>query len=183
MYESPFPGMDPYLESESSWEIFHGWFIRKLAEQCIPQARALNCYVNVERTVYGEDPDGRLSLIGKPDMFSATNQLLEDDEPPAESAVPLAAPKAVHEVVLDPDEIERHRQQYIFVRHLGKREELLAAVELLSFSNKRGTYAKKYREKRALLIDSGAHFMEIDFVPKHFLALGTTNLTDDVNNF
>ena len=56
---SPFPGMDPYLEIQPRWEIFHGWFIHKLAELALPKAASMGCWIDVERDVYGEDPSGR----------------------------------------------------------------------------------------------------------------------------
>lgn len=27
MLQSPFPGMDPYLEINPRWQVFHGWFV------------------------------------------------------------------------------------------------------------------------------------------------------------
>jgi Protein of unknown function (DUF4058) len=50
---SPFPGMDPYLETQPRWEIFHGWFIHKLAELALPRAASMGCWIDVERNVYG----------------------------------------------------------------------------------------------------------------------------------
>ena len=41
MFESPFPGTDPFLEVNPRWQVFHGWFVRKLAEQNVPRAREL----------------------------------------------------------------------------------------------------------------------------------------------
>ena len=48
---SPFPGMDPYLETQPRWEIFHGWFIHKLAELALPRAASMGCWIDVERDV------------------------------------------------------------------------------------------------------------------------------------
>ena len=64
---SPFPGMDPYLEAQPRWEIFHGWFIHKLAEFALPVAASMGCWIDVERDVYGEDPSGATVLIGEAD--------------------------------------------------------------------------------------------------------------------
>ena len=64
MISSPFPGMDPFLEINPRWEVFHGWFIRKLAENSMGRARELGCEVDVERTVYGREPTGELVLVG-----------------------------------------------------------------------------------------------------------------------
>jgi hypothetical protein len=76
----------------------------------------------------------------------------------------LVEPKAVHEIVLDPDELETYKQDYLIVREADQFNRVLAVVELLSFANKSGTYAPKYREKRARFLTSLAHFMEIDLL-------------------
>ena len=69
---SPFPGMDPYLEVQHLWAIFHGWFIRRLAQQVIPRAASMGCWIDVERDVNGKDPSGDMVSIGEPDeVFTA----------------------------------------------------------------------------------------------------------------
>ena len=128
MVSSPFPGMDPFLEINPRWEVFHGWFIRELARQSMGRARELGCEVEVERSVYGREPTGELVLLG------------------------------------EPDQLERYKQQYIVVRQAGDWPRALAVVELLSFANKQGNYAPKYREKRSRFLSSMTHFMEIDFL-------------------
>src|SRR3974390_2188343 len=57
MLRSPFPGMDPYLEINPRWEVFHGWFVRNMAAQHQAQARDLDCWIGVERSVCKRDPD------------------------------------------------------------------------------------------------------------------------------
>jgi hypothetical protein len=78
--------------------------------------------------------------------------------------VALHEPKAVHEVVLDPDTLERVKQDYLVVRELGQFQRVLAVVEVLSPANKRGSYVPRYREKRRRYLESRAHFMEIDLL-------------------
>ena len=67
--------MDPFLEINPRWEVFHGWFIRKLAEQSTGRARELGCEVDVERSVYGREPTGELVLLGEPDLLAQTAPL------------------------------------------------------------------------------------------------------------
>ena len=55
MMTSPFPGMDSFLEINSRGEVFHGWFICKLAEPSMGRARELGCEVEVERVRPGAD--------------------------------------------------------------------------------------------------------------------------------
>ena len=172
MISSPFPGMDPFLEINPRWEVFHGWFIRKLAENSMRRARELSCDVDVERDVYGREPTGELVLLGEPDLLARNEPAFGRPEPlGGRGGVALAEPRAIHEVVLDPDEMETQKQQYLVVRESGEWARVLAVVELLSFANKEGSYAPKYREKRSRLLASMAHFM--DFPGKNRRSTGS----------
>ncbi len=163
---SPFPGMDPFLEVNPRWEGFHAWFVRELARQSLPKAQELGCWIDVERMVYQREPNGEVMLIGEPDETVAI-----DVSSPTWSAatspsapVVLAEPKVIHEVVLDPDALERIKQDYLVVRELGQFARVLAAVEVLIPANKSGKYVPCYREKRLRWLGGRAHFMEIDFL-------------------
>jgi Protein of unknown function (DUF4058) len=161
---SPFPGMDPFLESQPRWEIFHGWFIRELARLTLPRASSMGCWIDVERDVYGEDPSGAMVSIGEPDqVFSVTAEERAWNGNGGTVAT-LALPRSIREVVVDPDEAGQHRQQYLVVRDNQSWPRTLAVVELLSPANKSGKYAKTYNEKRAKLLAAKTHFMEIDLL-------------------
>ncbi len=163
---SPFPGMDPFLEVSPRWEAFHAWFMRKLAEQALPKAQELGCWIDVERTVYQREPSGEIVLVGEPDQSVGVDVSSPawDQSPSAPGAIALAEPKAIHEVVLDPATLERIKQDYLVVRELGQFPRVLAVVEGLIQENKTGKYAPRYREKRMKFLTSRAHFMEIDLL-------------------
>jgi hypothetical protein len=129
--------MDPFLEINPRWECFHGWFVRKLAEQSLPKAQSLDCWIDVERTIYQRLPSGEVLLVGRPDDLAGTSF----DET-----------------------MERVRQDYLVVRELGRFQRVLSVVEVLSPANKGGSYMARYREKRRRYIESRAHFMEIDLL-------------------
>jgi hypothetical protein len=163
---SPFPGMDPFLEINPRWEGIHGWFVRKLAEQALPKAQALDCWIDVERTIYQRLPSGEVMVVGRPDdLAGATfdNPKWQDWQGSG-GGVALLEPKVVHEVVLDYETMERVRQDYLVVRELGQFQRVLAVVEVLSPANKEGSYVARYREKRRRYLDSRTHFMEIDLL-------------------
>ncbi|MCU0983092.1 MAG: DUF4058 family protein [Pirellulaceae bacterium] len=126
----------------------------------------LGCDVDVERTVYGRESTGELVLLGEPDLLAREVAAVYHPEPKwgSGASVGLAEPRAIHEVVLDLDEMETYKQQYLVVRESGQWPRVLAVVELLSFANKKGGYASKYREKRSQFLASTVHFMEIDFL-------------------
>ena len=158
--------MDPFLEINPRWECFHGWFVRKLAEQSLPKAQSLDCWIDVERTIYQRLPSGEVLLVGRPDDLAGTSFDNSGWREPQSfgNSVALLEPKAVHEVVLDYETMERVRQDYLVVRELGRFQRVLAVVEVLSPANKEGNYMARYREKRRRYIESRAHFMEIDLL-------------------
>jgi hypothetical protein len=159
---SPFPGMDPFIEINPRWEGFHAWFVRELARQSLPKAQELGCWIDVERMVYQREPSGEVVLIGGPDEAVAADP--SGFAWHSTSAVALAEPKVIHEVVLDPDALERVKQDYLVVRELGQFARVLAAVEVLSPANKSGSYVPRYREKRLRWLAGRAHFLEIDLL-------------------
>jgi hypothetical protein len=158
--------MDPFLEVNPRWKAFHAWFIRKLAEQTLPRAEELGCWIDVERTVYQREPNGEFVLIGEPDQTVGVDESRPawNTPPTASNAVVVAEPRAIHEVVLDPDALEQIKQDHLVVRELDQFARVLAVVELLSPANKSGSYVPRYREKRMRFLASRAHFMEIDLL-------------------
>ncbi len=156
--------MDPFLERQPRWEIFHGWFIRKLAENSLPMAVSMGCWIDVERDVYREERSGERVLIGEPDdVFSVSGRDAERSQN-GTAVGTVTAPKAVHRVVLETSTVKKHRQPYLVVRDNPEWPRVLAVVELLSPANKEGANAKAYHTKRLRLLASRAHFMEIDFL-------------------
>jgi hypothetical protein len=158
--------MDPFIEVNPRWQGFHAWFIRKLAEQALPQAQALGCWIDVERTVYQQEPSGPVMLIGEPDHTVGVDVSRPDWQgpPTGPAGVALAEPKSIHEVVLDPSTLEQIKQDYLVVRELDQFQRVLAVAEVLSPANKVGAYVVRYREKRLRFLTSPAHFMEIDLL-------------------
>jgi len=158
---SPFPALDPFMELQDRWQSLHGWFIRKLAEQTMPKAEALGCWIDVERVVYQPDPEGEFFCLGVPDDYVAERTFAESG---VGGTVALAQPKAVHELEYDPEDPAAFRQDYLVVRDAENYRRVLAVVEVLSPANKSGSYKPRYREKRASYMSSKAHFMEMDFL-------------------
>lgn len=162
---SPFPGMDPFVETSTRWESLHAWFIRKLAENTLPAAIERGCWIDVEKDIYRSDPTGELILLGEPDnVISVSRGLTDVNGDAATATLPTVVPQAVHEIDIDPYTTPAHRQQYLVVREDPSYPRVLAIVELLSPANKSGSYAAKYHEKRINLIGSSAHFLEIDLL-------------------
>jgi hypothetical protein len=154
---SPFPGMDPWLETPDLWPGVHATLIPLFRELLAPVLRP-KYTVDVERRVYilDEDDPARLQIV--PDLA-----LLERD---ARARAPLAgaAPGAgtLLRMVLDTVEV---RETRLLVRATEDKE-LVTVIELLSPANKtRGSRGlAEYREKRREVLRSKVNLVEIDLL-------------------
>ncbi len=159
---SPFPGMDPYLEQEVLWHDFHEKVIPAaaayLAAQVLPRYIVLIGYiVLIDENVYLHDLSTEARRgVGRPDLAVAHGWNVS---PPRKSAAVLEAPAYV---VLP--ELDIERESFLEVRDRQSRE-LVTVVEVLSPTNKRpGDHRGQYLNKRADLLRSPVHLVEIDLL-------------------
>jgi hypothetical protein len=161
---SPFPGMDPYLEQPVFWPSFHSKFVVAMADAIEAQLDSAY-YVEVETRSYLDD-EGTGLLVGIPDvgvLLSATNA--PDRLPDSSNAIALANPVTsirLQTVTLPmPQEV---RERYLEIREVDSGS-VITAIELLSPKNKRvGDGRKSYESKRALILGSLTHLVEIDLL-------------------
>lgn len=155
---SPFPGMDPFIESRRIWSDFHldlaaeirahlnariqpGYYATAVTyvtydviEVAQARPRAVSPDVSVWRTELRFPTPGAMAVI---------------DPPLAQSAVPLEVPM---------------RLANVEVREAGA-DTLVTAIEILSPVNKRpGRERQKYLRKRRELLRSEVHVMELDLL-------------------
>jgi Protein of unknown function (DUF4058) len=155
---SPFPGMDPFIESRRIWSDFHldlaaeirahlnaqiqpGYYATAVTyvtydviEVAQSEPRAVSPDVSVWRTDPRGPTPGAMAVI---------------DPPPVQSMVPLEVPV---------------RLARVEVREAGA-DTLVTAIEILSPINKRlGRERQKYLRKRRELLRSEVHVMELDLL-------------------
>lgn len=165
---SPFPGMNPYLESPELWPEVHSRLIVAIADelnpQLIPKYRAA-----IERRIYDLSGDEAI-LIGIPDVT------VEQRSPRAGVAnTAVLAPTNPRKVrVPMPIEI---RESYLQIKEVASGE-VVTALELLSPANKRrGKGRTQYEEKRREILSSQTHLVEIDLLRSgEPMALATGNV-------
>jgi hypothetical protein len=157
---SPFPGMDPYLEQPAFWSSFHSKFVVAMADAIEAQLGSAY-YVEVETRSYLDEEDTRL-LVGIPDVGVVLGTMAE---PTTESkgAIALAEP------IASPQQVTLPIPAFVKERYLEIREvrsgSVITAIELLSPKNKRaGDGRKSYENKRALILGSLTHLVEIDLL-------------------
>ncbi|MCB0106275.1 MAG: DUF4058 family protein [Caldilineaceae bacterium] len=163
MVASPFPGMDPYLESPDIWADVHSRLINVIAEQLSPvlapkYLAELNTQVAIEAV-----EDYREVRIGAIPDVAVTKQPISPTTGGLQILeAPAPAPKRMkvalsYEITLLTLQIRRQSDK-----------RLVAAIELLSPINKRiGPDRTKYLKKRESYFESGIHLVELDFLRRY----------------
>jgi len=169
--------MDPYLEG-SLWTSVHAALSVEIARQLAPRLRP-KYVARVEKRFVVATPEldeglsvsltpGRQSADTYPDIGIATASATPPQSTGGSSgAIVAAAPLHMATVLVEP---EPH--PWVEIRDVANRQ-LVADIEILSPTNKRGDGHDEYLQRRTRLLRSTAHLMEIDLLrtgePVHIL--------------
>ena len=152
---SPFPGMNPFLEHDDTWQDFHDSMIPAMRDALVAQMSA-DYVVRIEHQLFiHEPPHDQRHYLGRADVGLATTPALSGVAVLAEIRSPIMArlPSVVFE-----------KHLFLEIRD-KKNRELVTAIELLSPTNKKpGADREQYLAKRATLVGSSSHFVEIDLL-------------------
>jgi hypothetical protein len=153
---SPFPGMNPYLEQEDVWHDFHERLVTIAAEMLETQVGP-DYIVKIDAHIYVHElPPGERTLLGGANVSVSGPSRGQARKAPAAL---LEAPLTLRLPAVDVESLS-----FIEIRDRRGRE-LVAVVEVLSPTNKRpGPHREQYLAKRAQLLSSPAHFVEIDLL-------------------
>lgn len=150
----PFPGLNPYFEKE--WFQVHPAMIAAALTRLQRQMPA-DLRVSIEQGMKISTPLKDDKSI-QPDV--SVWKVREDSL--LASAPPNYAPPIVREVTAP-------KPRHLTIRELGG--ELVTVIEFLSPTNKHGSGAHAYLQKRLGLMESGINLVEVDLVRKWGLAL------------
>lgn len=152
---SPFPGMDPYLEGYL-WTTVHASLGMQIVHQLVPKLRPRYVAVPVERFILDVPEDVAVETREiYPDV--ATVNGLGQSTPAWETAVAVA-PLRLATVV--PGRVPHVSIEIRDTRHRKR----VAAIEILSPTNKKGRGRREYLSKRRSLLLSDAHLIEVDLI-------------------
>jgi hypothetical protein len=156
---SPFPGVDPYLESQGFWPDFHARFITYWADllgELLPDAYEARIDERVNLVEVRPRPHRRRI---EPDVA-----VTRRGEEPGVAVLPAPASTPTLEAVTVPLLIEEEESEtYIQILHRPDRS-LIAVLELLSPANKEDPGLSAYRTKRNALVRHLVHLIEVDFL-------------------
>ena len=154
---SPFPGMDPYIESSGAWGDFHNSFLMYVKES-LQKTLTPNYLVRVQERIASITlPDGER----KP-WIPDVNVSASGDYSPAKSLSPSMV-ATLEAVELEHIYVEPEKETYLEITHARDRK-LVTVIELLSPSNKVNPGQVFYQAKREALLAQYVHIVEIDLL-------------------
>jgi hypothetical protein len=157
MMTSPFPGMDPYLESANEWSSFHSALISEMANQ-----------LNVQLPPgYAARVEGQVYVIPAGAHISPDVTVFGTLPPHKEGAnVALADRPQVREPERFSLMTEERTIRFVQILRLKPEREVVAVIELLSPINKKAHSRGRtdYQRKQQRVLDSDAHLLEIDLL-------------------
>lgn len=154
---SPFPGMDPFIEGQC-WRDFHGQLITTACHELVRQLRP-RYVVHIEESVYFMDEADESLGLAVPDLRVAeTEERWRSREGSTATAVEIEP--TLHVVPL----VEQIEQIYLEIRSTRQRR-LVTVIEVLSPTSKEpGKGREQYLQKRANVLWSRVHLVELDLL-------------------
>ena len=151
---SPFPGMDPYLESRDYWSDVHHRLISEVDRQLQPQLNPRGYFIRFENRIWVERPDRAivpdvavLRNLSRPAAIEPASGMLIADEP-----VRLQA--------LEQEFEEAYLQIYEI-----KTKQLITGIEIVSPGNKSASQSRRlYLLKRKAFLKAGVNLVEVDLL-------------------
>jgi hypothetical protein len=155
--QSPFPGMDPYLENPAYWEDFHRSFITYLRDALLERLPP-NYDARIDQRIRLMDASEETRGVRLPDLAVTHHPAAEPMSGKSSSSSAVLEP-----VVLAMPAVTEDRDVWIDVFHLPERS-LVTVIEVLSPTNKSGEGALDYRNKRIDLYSRHVSLVEIDLL-------------------
>ncbi|WP_088889976.1 DUF4058 family protein [Leptolyngbya ohadii] len=153
--QSPFPGMNPYLENPELWSEVHSRLIVAIADN-LSDHLSEEYRVAIEKRTYFSSGDERL-LVGIPDV-SVVGRQPEQNQPPA------TLPFLVKPITVTVPIAEEVQERYLEIREVGTGS-VITAIEVLSLKNKQtGEGRQAYERRRNQVLASLTHLVEIDLL-------------------
>ncbi len=160
---SPFPGMDPFIESQK-WEDFHTDFIPAIRAALTPKLRP-RYVVEVERRVYLESGPDRQPMTFVADAAVHASRPDRDWSPEASGGGGVAVVETVQPIVAMIPMPQEQREPRLLLRRAGD-QQVITVIELLSPTNKKpaATGARIYEKKRMKILQTDVHLVELDLL-------------------
>lgn len=168
--QSPFPGMDPYIESGSMWEDFHQKLIGEIETALaasVPERYVVRLGERTYVVLATADEAGIKRHMTQADV--TVSLVRRESAPPEPGGVAILEPQS--EAATEPVEMTglvevEFREAFVEIYELEPKRRLVTSVEVLSPSNKRRdtTGWIRYQRKRQAHLEGNANLVEIDLL-------------------
>lgn len=158
---SPFPGMDPYLESPAHWSDFHGHFVPQLAEainQRLPDNYVARIGEHVSVVMPVAEPPSAQSFFPDVTLIRSSR---EANSGAAGGTAVAAPPEPV--IMTNVEFADEHTEAYVRIVRLPG-QELVTVLELISPTNKYGDGRGEYMRKRKEFLRQPVNLVELDLL-------------------
>ena len=154
---SPFPGMDPYLESQV-WQDFHTRMITVFSERLISEIQP-RYFILVEHRIYVEGVDGDVDSVRIADIALLSGDTYRDTALASSTDRVAAAVECML-----PMPTPRKEARLAIYDH--ETDDIVTVIELLSPSNKRrhGDGRREYLAKRQNFFKEDFNLVELDLL-------------------
>lgn len=153
--QSPFPGMNPYLENPELWSEVHCRLIVAIADD-LTDHLSEKYRVAIEKRTYFSGGDDSL-LVGIPDVSVVGKS-------PEQSQLSATATLPVEPITVTVPMAEEVQERYLEIREVATGS-VITTIEILSPKNKRsGEGRQAYNRKRHQVLASLTHLVEIDLL-------------------
>jgi hypothetical protein len=163
---SPFPGIDPYLESQGRWLDFQARFLPVLCDAINEQLPEAYVAQLDERMTLVELPREDVKRI-RPDVAVVRGESSPGPAPAASASASASSPTrgalTLEPVTIPMKVLEVESEIYLEILYLPD-EKVVTLVELLSPSNKTGAGRRDYLAKRHGVTVPDVHLVELDFL-------------------
>ena len=154
---NPFPGINPYIESERYWDDFHSTFLPLLREALLDLLPShYDAMLNEQALLLTPDD----TKLRKPDI-AITHRPMDTQETQGGVATLVQSPPVMMEML--PITLIEENLLWVEVVNRDDRS-LVTSIELLSPSNKDSRGRDDFRAKRNALLLAGVHLVDIDLL-------------------
>ena len=165
--KSPFPGMDPYIESCGLWGDFHGHLIERIHErlaEAVPERYLVRTGERSYHVVV--ESDEKIERPFVPDVKITAPERGKKAKKPSGGVAVVEQVETGEPATLRAFIAEEHREAFVEIYEDDPELRLVTTIEVLSPSNKRpGTEGwELYQRKRRSVLLHGVHLVEIDLL-------------------
>ncbi|MBD2606140.1 DUF4058 family protein [Scytonema hofmannii FACHB-248] len=170
---SPFPGMNPYLENPVFWSEVHHRLIAIIADEIEPNIPPQYRVAIEQRTYLSDEEDSQ--KVGIPDVTIFSQQSNQKEH--SSKTTQVSTTDGVTVTIPMPENVT---ESYLEIREIDTGF-VVTTIEILSPKNKRaGEGRKAYERKRKQVLASLTHLVEIDLLRngRQMSLLGEVPTTD-----